>query len=94
MERTLGDLSGIGPAMMRDFQMLGVTTVEQLATLEPKVLYDELCRRTGTRVDVCCLDVFTAAVAQARNPDLPEEQKQWWYWSRARKAKRNGVSAT
>jgi hypothetical protein len=25
-------------------------------------------------------------VAQARNPLLPAEQCQWWYWSRQRKA--------
>jgi hypothetical protein len=25
-------------------------------------------------------------VAQARNPRLPARQKQWWYWSRLRKA--------
>jgi len=36
--------------------------------------------------DICCLDVFSAAVAQARNPQLPPEQCQWWYWSRKRKA--------
>jgi hypothetical protein len=80
--------------MMRDFQLLGVSSVEQLATQEPKVLYEELCRRKGTRVDICCLDVFTAAVAQARNPRLPEDKKQWWYWSRARKSKGKGLSAT
>jgi hypothetical protein len=27
-------------------------------------------------------------VAQARNPLLPAEQCQWWYWSRQRKAGR------
>jgi len=32
------------------------------------------------------LDVFRAAVAQARDPRLPAEQCQWWYWSRKRKA--------
>ena len=31
------------------------------------------------------IDVFRAAVAQARNPRLPAEQCQWWYWSRKRK---------
>jgi predicted RecB family nuclease len=86
MERTLRDLAGIGPAMMRDFEILGIQTVEQLARRHPKAIYDELCRRTATRQDICVLDVFTAAVAQARDPKLSEEQKQWWYWSRVRKA--------
>jgi hypothetical protein len=42
---------------------------------------------TGKSQDICCLDVFSAAVAQARNPQLPAEQRQWWYWSRKRKAR-------
>jgi Pathogenicity locus len=83
--RRLGDLISIGPAMLRDFDLLGVRSVEQLARQEPKRLYDKLCRVTGTRQDICVLDVFTAAVAQARNPRLPAEQCQWWTWSRKRK---------
>ncbi|HEV2492342.1 MAG TPA: hypothetical protein VG204_04645 [Terriglobia bacterium] len=35
---------------------------------------------------MCCFDVFSAAVAQARNPRLPVAQCRWWYWSRKRKA--------
>jgi len=44
------------------------------------------CRIKGVRIDPCCLDVFTCAVAQARNPKLPAAQRKWWYWSRVRKA--------
>ena len=85
-ERRLRDLISIGPAMLRDFELLGIRSVEQLARQEPVRLYRELCRITGQRVDICCQDVFSAAVAQARNPLLPAEQCQWWYWSRKRKA--------
>ena len=65
--------------------MLGITEVQQLAKANPKQLYDRLCRLTGERQDPCVLDVFTAAVAQAKDPLLPAEQCQWWYWSRVRK---------
>jgi hypothetical protein len=51
-------------------------------------MYEKLCRLTGQRVDVCCLDTFQAAVAQARHPLLPAEKCQWWYWSRLRKGNR------
>jgi len=85
-ERRLGDLVSIGPAMLRDFELLGIRTVEQLARQEPESLYEKLCRVTGKSQDVCCLDVFRAAVAQARNPRLPAEQRRW-YWSRKRKAR-------
>jgi len=39
----------------------------------------------GQHQDICVLDVFCAAVAQARNSRLPAEQCQWWYWSSKRK---------
>jgi hypothetical protein len=82
--RELADLISVGPAMLRDFELLGVRSVAQLARQNPHRLYEGLCRKTGQRVDVCCLDVFVAAVAQARNPRLPAERCQWWYWSRKR----------
>ena len=86
-QRQLGDLISIGPAMLRDFDMLGVRSVAQLAKQDPARMYSRLERLTGQRQDPCVLDTFRAAVAQARNPRLPAEQCQWWYWSRVRKAK-------
>ena len=84
-ERRLQDLISVGPAMLRDLELLGIRSVTQLGRQDPGRLYAKLCRITGQRHDVCCLDVFSAAVAQARNPLLPAEQCQWWYWSRRRK---------
>lgn len=86
-ERRLQDLVSVGPAMARDFELLGVSSVAQLAKRHPERLFERLCRVTGQTQDICCLDVFRAAVAQARNPALPMEQCQWWYWSRRRKAR-------
>jgi hypothetical protein len=86
-ERRLEDLVSIGPAMLRDFELLGIRSVAQLARQKPESLFEKVCRLTGKSQDICCLDVFNAAVAQARNPRLPAEQRQWWYWSRKRKAR-------
>ncbi len=72
--------------MLQDFEKLQVSSVEHLAGQDPKHLYNELCRLTGARQDPCVLDTLTCAVAQARDPDLPAPQRQWWYWSRIRKA--------
>jgi hypothetical protein len=83
--RELSDLISVGPAMLRDFQILGVHTVSQLARRNPERLYQSLCRVAPQHQDICCLDVFRAAVAQAQDPQLPAEQCQWWYWSRNRK---------
>jgi nucleotidyltransferase/DNA polymerase involved in DNA repair len=83
--RRLQDLISIGPAMLRDFELLGISSVAQLARQNPRKLYERLCRKTGQPQDICVLDTFSAAVAQARDPLLPAEQSQWWYWSRKRK---------
>ena len=84
--RKLGDLISIGPAMVRDFQLLGVDSVAELARQDPEQLYKKLCRITGQHQDICVLDTFRAGVAQARDPNLPTAQCQWWYWSGLRKA--------
>ena len=86
-QRRLQDLISVGPAMLRDFELLGIRSVKQLARRDPAKLYQKLCRATGHRIDMCCQDVFSAAIAQARNPFPPAEQCQWWYWSRQRKAR-------
>jgi predicted RecB family nuclease len=86
-ERKLIDLVSVGPAIARDFELLGIRSVDQLARRNPEKLYEQLCVKTGQAQDICCLDVFQAAVAQAKNPKLPAEKRQWWYWSRQRKAR-------
>jgi hypothetical protein len=85
-QRRLQDLISVGPVFVRDLELLGVRNVAQLRRRNPEKLYEGLCRETGKSQDICCLDVFRAAVAQARNRRLPREQRQWWYWSRKRKA--------
>ena len=89
-QRKLRDLVSVGPAMLRDFELLGIATVAELSKGNPEKLYEKLCRIKRQPQDVCCLDVFRAAVAQARNSRLPLEQGQWWYWSRRRKERDGG----
>jgi len=88
---TLRQLRGIGPAMVKDFEILGIRTVAELAKQNGTTLYERLNEITGTRQDPCVLDTFRCAVAQARNPRLPEEQRDWWYWSRLRKSAKKAV---
>jgi len=83
--RQLTDLHGIGSAMLKDFDLLGVRSVAQLARCAGDELYHRLCKITNTRMDPCVHDVFVCAVEQARDPNLPREKCDWWYWSRIRK---------
>lgn len=84
-KRQLRELISVGPAMLRDFEVLGIRTVAQLARQNPRRLYDQLGRLARQHQDICVLDVFCAAVAQARNPRLEADHCQWWWWSRKRK---------
>ena len=83
--RRLSDLDGIGKAMLKDFELLGINSVEQLSKADPKKLFDRLCKITKSKQDPCVLDTFTCAIAQARDPKLPKAQRNWWWWSRKRK---------
>jgi hypothetical protein len=83
--RQLKDLVSVGPAMLRDFDLLAIRGVDQLARQDAKALYEKLGRVVRQHQDICVLDTFAAAIAQARNPRLPAEQCQWWWWSRKRK---------
>jgi Pathogenicity locus len=85
--RQLKDLISVGPAMLRDFELLGIRDVPMLARQDPRDMYKRLCEITRQKQDICCFDAFQAAVAQARNPLLPPQQSVWWYWSRKRKAR-------
>jgi len=82
---TLSDLVSIGPAALEDFKVLGIDSLEELKECNAKTLYDELFIRTNVRHDPCVEDVFACAIAQAKDPNLPAEQKQWFYWSKLRK---------
>ena len=86
-ERELKDLISIGPAMLRDFELLGVRSVKALAKQDAKKLYAKLGRVAKQHQDICVLDTFEAAVAQARNPRLAAKKCQWWWWSERRKEK-------
>jgi hypothetical protein len=71
--------------MERDLLSLGVRSVAELARRSTERLYRQLERTTGKKQDPCVLDTFRAAVAQALDPDLPMEQRVWWYYSGLRK---------
>jgi Pathogenicity locus len=90
-QRQLKDLISVGPAVLKDFERLSIKSVSQLAKQQPGKMYARLQRLTGQHQDICVLDTFESAVAQARNPRLPAKQCQWWYWSRRRKSSAGNV---
>lgn len=83
--RSLKALRSVGPATQRDLRRLGIDSVALLAGQNPLDLYESLQQSMGVAVDICMLDVFACAVAQARDPQLAQEQCDWFWWSKERK---------
>ena len=83
--RALKDLKSVGPATLKDFELIGVKTVEQLKREDPHVLYQKLDKASNGKINICCLDVFKCAIEQAKDPNLPSEKCKWFYWSKERK---------
>lgn len=77
----LADLRNVGKAALKDFEVLGIASVGQLAEEEPRDLYEKLCALTNARHDPCVEDVFGAAIHQARTG----EALDWWVFSRQRR---------
>lgn len=86
--RELKDLDSVGKETLKDFKALGIDSVAELSKQDPEKLYIKLCKITGVTHDICVLDTLRCAVAQAKNPKLPKEQKNWWYYSRLRKSEK------
>lgn len=78
---SLAGLRNIGPAMLRDLELLGIRSVAQLAHRNADALYLRLQRLTGKRQVPCGWDTFAAAIHRARTGEaLP-----WWHFTRVRK---------
>lgn len=78
--RAFRRLPGVGKAISEDLWNLGIRSLDELKTIDPENLYEELCRLQNTRVDRCMLYVFRCIV-YCLNTKNPEEEKQkWWYW--------------
>ena len=79
--RELSELRNIGKAMLADFALLGITSVQQLARQDVDELYTRLAVITGARHDPCVHDTFAAAIHQAKTG----EALNWWAFTPLRK---------
>ena len=77
----LSELRNIGKAMLRDFDLLGITSVAQLAGQDADELYMRISILTGARHDPCVHDTYAAAIHQAKTG----EALNWWAFTPLRK---------
>jgi hypothetical protein len=73
-------IPGVGPAVCRDLEALGIGRIADLGGRDPETMYRELCRLRGGQVDRCMLYVLRCAVYYAQTPDPAPEKLKWWNW--------------
>ena len=77
----LSDLRNIGKAMLADFALLGITSIQQLAKQDADELYTRPCIMTAARHDPCVHDTFATAIYQAKTGLA----LNWWAFTSLRK---------
>ncbi len=77
------DIPNIGPRIARDFELIGITTPQDLKGRNAHKLYQKLCTVTGVRHDPCVLDTFMAAVDFMDGAPA----RPWWKYTKTRKEK-------
>jgi nucleotidyltransferase/DNA polymerase involved in DNA repair len=80
--KKLSDLKNVGKATLADLTLLGIDSVEKLASQDATFLFHELERRTNHRQDPCVWDVFSAIIHEASTGEATD----WWDWTSKRKS--------
>ena len=81
--KKLIDIPNIGPAMVRDFHLLGIIVPEDLKDKDAYVLYKKLSKLTGVCQDPCVLDTYIAAIDFMNGAPA----RPWWRYTTGRKEK-------
>lgn len=79
--RAFTDIPNVGPAVAKDFHVLGIKTPAELSERDGYELYTQLCKKTGVRHDPCVLDTFLAVVDFMRGA----APKPWFAYTAERK---------
>lgn len=75
------DIPNVGPAIIGDLNILGISEPSELIGKDPYSLYRELCKITGKQHDPCVADVFISAVRYMEG----EPSQKWWHYTKERK---------
>lgn len=73
-------IPGIGKACALDLWNIGIRKVDDLAGMNPRVLYEKLNEVTGATHDICMLYTFRCAVYYASENHHDKNKLNWWYW--------------
>jgi hypothetical protein len=78
---SLRQIPNIGPAMVRDFELMEIRQPMDLVGADPFALYQRICKLTGQRHDPCVLDTYMAAVDFMNGGPA----RDWWTYTTQRK---------
>ncbi len=76
----LTQIPGVGEAIARHMQNIGICSVSQLKGQDPEKLYKKLGDFSAGPVDRCMLYVLRCAVYYASNTEHDPELLKWWNW--------------
>ena len=79
--KTFKDIPNVGPAMERDFALLGLKKPTDLVKQDPYKLYQKICKVYGTRKDPCVLDTYLAVIDFMNGAPA----RPWFYYTKQRK---------
>lgn len=74
-------IPNIGPAMIRDFEILGIKRPQDLKGKDELSLYQEINKKTCKRHDPCVLDTYMAAIDFMNGAPA----RSWWKYTKVRK---------
>ncbi len=75
------DIPNVGPAMARDFNLLGLNKPTDLINKNPLTLYNKMCKISGVRQDPCVLDTYIAVIYFMNGAPA----KPWYFYTKTRK---------
>lgn len=75
------DIPNVGPAMARDFALLGLMHPQDLIKKDPLTLYKQMCTLSGVRQDPCVLDTYIAVIDFMHGAPA----KPWYFYTQIRK---------
>ena len=78
--KNLQSIPGIGKSLSQDLIDLGYSTVDELKSEDPEMMYQDLIALRGHHIDRCVLYVFRCAVYFASHETHDKELLKWWNW--------------
>jgi len=75
------DIPNVGPAMARDFNVLGLHKPTDLINKNPLALYNKMCKVSGARQDPCVLDTYIAVIDFMNGAPA----RPWYFYTKGRK---------